>query len=254
MIAENYKDELKKIISDLMNGKTENAQKRVNELYSYKPVRLLWQVAQFWLTASGGDWIGGFNNISKYFMQGLSCDGAEEFIDLHKRYINVLGRQEELRHLNYAYGNDEARRLEEDLLEKALQEYYRQKTEYNLSVVMQKYLNVEERIVFLIIRMWLVNSGYIQDDNNEEWYYKEKNYDYLKELVLNSNTAFILIEDKKNRIMCNLLAEILYKFGHLVYILAEPIEIEGTNVHADEVLQICLDNVQCYEESVTLPV
>ena len=72
--------------------------------------------------------------------------------------------------------------------------------------------------------------------------------------MLQSNDACLFIEEEKNQLSCNLIAMLLHLLGHPVYILANPMEFEGVDIHSEEVLRVCFENIQQYEDSIVIPV
>lgn len=249
-----YIDELYCLMDKLNEGEIESVEERLKELYHYKPVRLLWHVIYANVCLAKGNPVKGWEEASPYCWPGLHNLGTEEFIRFHRAIEEYWGFYEELRHLNYVYGNEREKAVEVERLHMAMENYMQKRTVECLAEVMQGYLNVEQMVIFYIVRMKLVQEGYICNDDKNAWYYQKKNYNYLEEKVLYSKDSFLLVENDDNAAECNLLAMLLHEFGHPVYILTQPVNIENASVHSDAVLQICLENIQVFEEYTAIPV
>lgn len=254
MTKQDYELRLKEIISELQAGRTEGIAEQLEELYAYKPVRLLWYVARGWLSLVTGEAKAIEDVIPSYYCKSIPNEGLKEWQELHQKMVHSFGTEEEQRHLNYLYGDLNEKEIEEKRLEEALHKYFEEQKAEQLAVVMQDYLNIEEKVLFYLVRMFLIKSGFIKEDNKTAWYHKEKNFGYLEERVLHSNDACLFIEEEKNQLSCNLMAMLLHQLGHPVYILANPMEFEGVDIHSEEVLRVCFENIQQYEDSIVIPV
>lgn len=254
MTEEEYILKLKSIITQIQNKQVETVEAELMELYKYKPVRLLWYVAHAYLLYMQENPERGLHEMIPYCMESLCYLGVKEFVQ-YKIDVAQFGNNEiELQRIAYLHGNKEIRADEEKKLEVLFQNIFDKNTKNQFFQLMQQYFMIEEKVVFLIFRMYLKQSGLIKEDDRNAWYYKEKNYDYLEEKVLHSQEAFLLIEEEKNGKECNLLAMLLHELGHPVYILAKTMEVENVDIHSEDILNVCLENVQAYEESIVIPV
>lgn len=252
MTQQDYLKKLKTIIKRIRSGENELIQEELMELYNYKPVRLLWHIAYGELMVAQGKSEEAWKKVRGYYHDGLDYSGIEERESLHRDVLEKNGNN--IKMLEYRYGKQDICKEIENRLEKVFFEYVENVSLENLEKLMMEYYTTENCIVFLIIRMKLLNLGYIKDDDKNEWYYKITNYDYFEKVILNPKQAIILVEDSKNSKECDLISGILHEFGHKVYILSQPEFIENMTLHTKAVTELCIENRKVYEDAVVIPI
>ena len=253
MTEKEYIQRLKTIIQNIKSGAFEDTEKELKDLYAYKPVRLLWHVAYGELLNAQEKRTEGWRQSESSCWNGLFYAGVEEQRDLQKVIAEKKKNQIEIEKLNYRFANYEQKKLMEKEIEKKFLSYLEAGSLNALEELMQQYYITVENLVFLLIRMKLIKQGAIKEPNKEAWYYKLKNYDYLEEKILHSKEMIILVQDGTNQKECDLLAGILYEFGHPVYILLKPEQMESVAIHSEAVTKICLENQQKYEDAIVIP-
>lgn len=254
MTAEAYEAKLIHIMQEIQQGKISEVKEPLKELYHYKPVRLLWHVVNARLLFAENRCEEAWNAVAPYLWDGIDYPGIAEFRQFHSNLLRHRQAFVELKAAEYRYGNKKIRELAEQDLCKTYDLYCEQGTEEALASLMQEYLSVEQRIIFLILRMKLRQTGFISETDKTKWYYAEKNYDYLEEQLMHSEKAVLIIAEEKNQKECDLLAYLLHEMGHPVYLLEQPMFISDTSVHNESVVQVCIDNKKIYEDAIVIPV
>lgn len=250
MTEKEYMQELQEIIAEIKAKKLDNVEERLNVLYDYKPVRLLWYVAKAELLFAKHKPLEGWEQAAPKAWMDISYPGMSELQDYHRRIVSNLKMDEELERINYLYGDSGIYAKANEKLNIAYEEYCKENTDESLHSLMRHYNIVNERMIYYIIQLRLVKSGYL-DENIQ--YFTGKNYDYIKESLLFSKNTFIIVGEETNQKECDLLTDLLNYFGQTVYILAPPIEIEEAEIHSEEVVQVCMDNLQEYPDAMVVP-
>lgn len=254
MIEQEYLKKLQEIIRKIRIGEGKSVQEELMELYNYKPVRLLWNVAYGEWLAAKQKHLEGWNRVSKYYWGGFDYPGVKEAEEFHREILTYLQRTSDIKMLDYRYGDKDTRIRIEKHLEQVFSNYAQEDSLENLRKLMIEYYETENWLVFLLIRMKLCKEGYIKENNKEKWYYKQPNYDYLEQKILYEKGSVILIQDDECLKECDLLSGILHEFGHKVYLLTLPVQMETEMIHTESLAQVCIENQQSYEDAVVIPV
>lgn len=253
--VEEYELYLKKIIKEIQAGEVEEKEKQLEELYNYKPVRLLWYTAKGELLLSQGKISEAWNSVAPYCRNGISYAGTEEFRDFHIRYLKAANAESELERATYYYSSPQKRiQLKREKLEPLYEKYGKEGSIDDLLRLAEQYYRTDNIWMFLLLSMRLNQLGHSLPTSGEEWYYQWENYTYLEEKLLQSREAIILVQDETNRQECDLLCTVLHELGHPVYMLLLPERIDTDMLHTKQLVNICVDNRQEYEDATVLPV
>lgn len=254
MIEEEYLQKLREIIHRIKVGELDFIQEELMALYKYKPVRLLWHVAYGEWLVSQNKHFEAWDQVSKNCWVGLRYRGVKEFSELHRALLAYWQDTEDLKMLDYRYGDKKIRMEKEQQVEQVFSVYVQDSSQENLQMLMMEYYKTENWLMFLMIRNKLCRDGYIKNDNKEAWYYKLFNYDYLEQRVCHIKKSVVLVQEESNQKECDLLSGILHEFENQVYILAQPVLMEIDVLHTEELAKICIENQQVYEDAIVIPV
>lgn len=249
MSPSEYDDELRNTIAQIQRKELDGVRRKLQEMYRYKPVRLLWHVANARLLFAEGKADEALNAVSAYIWPGIDCSGVDEFMKLHMDIVDTDGKKI----LEYRYGGIEERQETESHLDKVFAQYCKRMNHDTLIELMQAYCYAEQRVVYLILLMYLVKQGRFKAVDKGNWVFNETNNGYLYLKLFNENSNVLLVSSEDNQKENDLLAYLLHSMGHNVYILDLPNMFEDVDAHIDEVTQICVDNICQYEDSVVVP-
>lgn len=250
MTEKEYLQELQELIEKIKLKKLDNAEEKLNTLYDYKPVRLLWYVAKAELLFAKKKPLEGWKIATPRAWLGISYPGMKELQDFHRRIFNYWNNQEGLEQINYLYGDSYIHDEKDKELNSIYDIYIHKGTDEALYDLMRHYSIVNQKLIYYIIQLRLIKSGYLKENVK---YFTGKNYDYIKEKLLLSKNTFIIVSEDDNQKECDLLTELLNYFDQKVYILSPPIELEDAQIHTEEVVKICMDNLQQYSDATVVP-
>ena len=254
MIEAEYLQRLRRIIQRVKNGEQNLIQEELMELYQYKPVRFLWHVTYGEWLISQNKHFKAWNQVSKNCWNGLKYEGVKEFSELHRELLMYWQATDDLKMLDYRYGDRKICIEMEQQVEQFFSVYVQDSSQVNLQKLMMEYYKTENRLMFLMIRNKLCRDGYIKNDNKNAWYYKQPNYDYLEQRICHIKKSVVVIQEESNQNESDLLSGILHEFGNQVYILAQPVLMEIDVLHTEELAKICIENQQLYEDAIVIPV
>lgn len=254
MTRTEYIQELNTIIENITLGNIEGVDEKLQELYHYKPVGLLWRVASAQYMLKQGRALEAWNSVAPYTREGIQCPGTLEFEQFQRHLYRYWNADFDLHKMEYDYGEQATRDKMEQKLKEVYDTFCQTETLEDLSLLMNHYLLVEQRVVFLIIRFYLIKCGFLPKEDHSQWYYSLRNNDYLEEKVLDKNTPFFLVADEDCTKECDILAYILHRIGHSVYILTRALPAGDKKMSATQSLELSLANRENYEDAQVIPV
>lgn len=250
MQEQEYIELVRNVRTAIYENKLEEAEIQLQELYKYKPVRLLWFVAMAELRWKQKRYNEVFGSLGTKLELLYNYPGIEEYAEFLDNYMNVQWDEIE-KTRNYAIfsrilGRDRYPYTTE-YLEKAYTQCVENDTDENLYQLMEAYRKNNAMLTQQIIRYWLRKTGYIQE-KKDNYYYKIDNFDYLEEKLLHSKDTFILVQTEENRNECDVIISILHQLEHPVYLLTIPEDAEDISV------ELSLKRGQVYPDATLIPV
>lgn len=248
-----YLDELHKIREKIEADETEGMEEKLQELYQIKPVRLEWFVTTAWLWWKQGrkDQICKLFLGRTYYIEDYS--GMYESFEFWKKVTEEEKNTVWEKRIDAMYSRilkNNIKLYDNTFLTEAYQNYLQEDTQQNLYNLMNAYLSNYDDVIYQLLYYQLLHTGFLKEESSP-WYAEihklDINADYLKEKVMNSRDAFIVIQNEKNQEECDVIISVLNHFDHSVYLLMAPIESNEISV------EWSLQNTECYPDAVCIP-
>lgn len=241
-----------KIISNELYGLDE----KLDELYRFKPVRLLWFITKAELLWKQGKMKESWSMIEDKVMLYSLYPGIDTYIGFHQKWIEFYNIPIESRYLDNLYSRMKGIVNKNDRLEEAFKNCINAEVQNEnkcLDLLMREYIVENQILVQQMIRYQLLHSGYFQNVDRNVWYYNETNYGYLEERLLSTDQEFIIVSDGKNQRECDVLLSVLGYFNKKTFLLLDPIMVDEVN-DLEESMEVSLNNVQSFEDAVSYPI
>lgn len=250
-------------------GKLEEAERLLEQMYAYKPVRLLWFVAKAeYLEKKTKDPIAAIEFLDNKFVFEPGYPGLKECIEFRAPILREHGRLRDAIREEYLYQKTCGKSCHEldERLAQALDEFAEDtENKESLTTLGDAFYHVADLVSNLIVRMEQVRTGVLSKDSQKEWYHQVKNclrnptanFGYLEEKISAEETnTFILIMDEYLNRPLEILGSILGRFGHQVFLLLPPALFETeVQVALDETLAISLEQTEIFPDMrVILPI
>lgn len=254
-----YFEELARIRSLIAEGLLEEAERLLDHMYRYKPVRLLWFVAKAeYIAKKNMDPTGALHYLNdKFFFES----GYPGFDDCMQFRIPILRQYSEMRdgiREEYAYRNvrgEDCGDLEGGLVQ-ALERYAQDSDDKEaLMALGDAFLCTFDVIAYLIVRLEQLRTGALPEDFRGCWFYQTANYGYLEEKIKsNEPNTFILVMDEFMDRELEIIGAILSGFGHKVFQLTPPLSFETeTQIDLKDTVPISLEQAQDFPDMCVIP-
>lgn len=254
MTEKEYLEWIETIRKYISGNHLAQAKKALDELYSYKPVRLLWYVAKAeYILKSGHDPETALKALEKKYFPGADYPGMKECMKVRIKALKKLGRKRDVLRENYCYQKSCGRpcvQLEQELAE-ALERFCdaSENTEA-LAALENAFYHTSDMAAYFIVRMELIRRGYLKKGIADAWVEQIVNYHYLEEqLCIKQGNTFILVMDEYLGRTLEVLGFILNSFGHKVFLLTPPLAFE-TEEQLDlaDTLNISWEQLESYPD------
>lgn len=236
-------DSIKKKIAD---GMLAEAEKELQWLYSYKPVRLPWFIANAELKLKKGEDIEEIlRQIRPEVLYVVyNYPGMEEYLEFLDKIEDHLDSRE-YKHLKYlasvACGRDVTEY--EKRLEDKISCYMEERGREQLAELADALYVVDEMISYLIVRMEQERQNWAGEDAFLLGKVPNSGYLRLKVLKERENTI-VIMRDSQQTDMTGVFARILSQMGHKVFLVDLPVDIEVEEpLPLLQTLDITLDNI-----------
>jgi len=229
MTKEEYYKKIDKALCLIDEGKIEELELCLDELYKYKPVSLKWIIAKARLMFEQNKIEEAWKYIGERVWPFDFYEGCDEY------YQFVVEKSD--------YYNGERARLHYSLMTD--QEYYKEKQEnYKetigrfleqgkdelLEELFWLYFEFEETTMQGVIRCYLESQGV---KVTTDVFSKDEeicNFDYLKEKINGKSESFVIIQTEENQSNCDILVHLLNNLGHRIYLISSPVLSDNISV------------------------
>lgn len=254
MSEEDYFREIEEIRKVISEDKIQEAEERLEKLYAYKPVRILWFLAKAEIVNKKSGPKEAWKVLEDKYNYGLYYPGIEKVKDFHLEFNRRINDLQEVRRLTRIYKSvlGECDKRNEELNE-IYEKYSASEDNFVLEELMWAYFRENQIVVQQIIRIALVNDGFLKHENRDCWFYHEKNFDYLEERMFSKNEYFILLADGTNEAECDVIALMLQSMGNKVLLLTAPYIVDKV-LSAEDSVMYSITNKEIFEDAVVFPV
>ncbi len=265
MTEKEYFVQIKDIRKHISDGSLEYADKRLTEMYAYKPVRLLWFVAKAeYVLAKEGDpaaalkVLDGERYLEKKYFPGEDYPGLKACIKFRINTFRQMGREHDAVREDYCYQRACGKRGSrlENVLAAALTAFAEDSENMRLlSALGDAFYHTADMASYFIVRMTMMRRGLLEQDSRNEWFYQIPNWGYLEErLCADEPQTFILIMDEHLGQVLEVLGFLLHNLGHKVYLLSPPLAFETEErLEPGDTLAVSLDNAVQYPDMRVIP-
>lgn len=257
MTEQQYFDRIHAIRRHISGGNLELAERLLEQMYSYKPTRLLWFVAKAELVLKKEqNPEAALRVLDGKYLLGEDYPGLKECMKFRSKTYRQWGRPDDAAREDYLYQKACGRscaRPEGEVIE-AL-EAVAEDTENGecLQALAGALYRTSDMAAYFIVYMELVRRGLARRE--EHWVHKIANYGYLEEkLTAQEPGTFILVMDDYLDRPLEILGHLLHCFGHQVFLLSPPLafETEG-QVDLKETVPISMEQMERYPDMCVVP-
>lgn len=251
-----YLRDLEDIRKRIRENKLAGVKEELEELYNYKPVRLLWFLTKQEYRNSQGE-IYADECSGKYGVE-IYNSNIDLIFENQKSSMLKVGVVTEYQRVDYisnllsGKGNLS---YEESCLKESKEKFIQMPDDIAATRdLMKNYYISNNPVIFYILRYYLVNvlNGSIGEGETYESI-DFTNYGYLEEKLADKSAAVLISEDKTHD-ECDILSYTLKKIGWEVYIISEPVEVEMEEaVQLKDTLEISLMNQESFEDADVIP-
>lgn len=254
MTEKEYIERIETIRKHIAGNRLSQAEKFLEEMYSYKPVRLLWYVAKAeYILKSEHDPEAALRVLDKRYFPGADYPGMKECMKVRIKALKKLGRKQDVLRENYRYQKSCGRpcvQLEHEL-EEALERFCNDSEDMEaLSALGDAFYHTSDLIAYFIVRMELIRRGCLEKTAAVAWAGQITNYSYLEEQLCakRENTFILAIDECLDRTL-EVLGFILHSFGHKVYLLGPPLTFEtDEQLDLSDTLDISWGQLESYPD------
>lgn len=259
MSEKEYFEAVARIRSYTANGQLEEAERLLDRMYMYKPVRLLWFVAKAeYIQKKTGNPMAALTFLNDKYTFEPGYPGLEECMQFVLPILRQFCEMRDAVRVEYLYRKacgEECHEQEEHLAE--VLEKFAQDPE-NRDVLMalgDAFFHTSDMLSYLIVRLEQLRTGALTEDIREYWFYKNLNYGFLEEKVKSEETnTFILVMDEYLDRSLEILGSLLSGFGHKVFLLIPPLPFEtATQVELKETVAISLEQTEKFPDMCVIP-
>lgn len=257
MTEQQYFDRIHAIRRHISGGNLELAERLLDEIYAYKPTRLLWFVAKAELVLKKEQNPEAALGVleGKYFF-AEDYPGLRECMKLRSKAYKQWGRPDDAVREDYLYQKACGRscaRLEGEAVE-ALEAVAEDAEDgERLRALARALYRTSDMAAYFIVYMELVRRGLARRE--EHWVHKIANYGYLEEkLTARDPGTFVLVMDDCLDRSLEILGHLLHCLGHQVFLLSPPLafETEG-RVDLRETVPVSMEQMERYPDMCVIP-
>jgi len=261
MTEQEYFEQIEKIRKHIAGNHLPWAKALLEEMYAYKPVRLLWFVAKAeYVLKAEQDLEAALKILEGKYFPGADYPGMKECMKFRIKAFKQLGRERDAIRENYRYQKACGRpcaQLDQALAE-ALEDFCGAAENSDaLAALGRAFYHTSDMAAYFIVYQELIRRGCPEKTAADAWVRQITNYGYLEEkLCSKEKNTFILVIDECLGRTLEALGFILHSFGHEVFLLDLPLvfETEG-QVDLADTLEISWDQLERYPDmSVIHPV
>lgn len=249
----------------IAEDKMETAEHLLEQMYAYKPVRLLWFVAkaEYVLRRTGNaddalSILHGESFMNRKFFLDKNYPGLEDCMQFRIKALRQSGAVDDAIREEYSYRKACGENVSalEDALATAIEEFAQDSENAEaLSRLGDAYYHTADMIAFWIVRFEQIRSGIPQKDTKSAWYYQPFNYGYLEEKAASQEAnTFILVTNEDNSRSLEILGFLLSQLGHQVFLLIPPLSFE-TEAQLDlkDTISISLEHMEAFPDLCVIP-
>lgn len=259
MTEREYFSSIARIRAHTAAGELEEAERLLDRMYMYKPVRLLWFVAKAeFIVKKNADPPGGINYLNDKFQFIPGYSGLDECMEFRLPILRQYCETRDAIREEYAYrkvrGEDCS--AQEDALARALEQYARDSEDKEaLMALGDAFYHTFDLIAYLIVRLEQLRTGALPEDFRGYWFYQIANYGYLEEKIKSDRpNAFILMMDGHLDRELEIIGTILSGFGHEIFLLTPPLVFETEErVELKDTVAISLEQTEHFPDMRVIP-
>lgn len=231
MTEKEYMERIEAIRRQIAGNQLSQVKDRLEEMFSFKPVRLLWYVAKAeYILKSEHDPEAALSVLDKKYFPGADYPGMKECMKVRTKALKLLGRNHDVLRENYLYQKSRGGtcvRPERDLSETIERFCDVPEDTEALAALGAAFYHTSDLISYFIVREELIRRGYTELPDEGAWVGQIANYGYLREkLHAEQENVFILVMGESLDRTLEVLGFILHSFGHKVFLLTPPLSFE----------------------------
>jgi len=261
-----YMAELKAIKRQIRQGNYEESKKRLDALYSYKPVRLAWfDVKAKYLLKAENDPGAALHTLAgtRYTIAGMhhlyeDYPGFRECMRNKTDAYRMLGRDLEAIWTEYcckrACGKNDS--YPEKELMRIIDQYAEDTENVEILEALGKaYINAGDAVSYLIVSMALARKRSRRPESDSIFFNEFGNFGYLEERIRDtrSNTFILIMDEYQNRSL-EILGNLLFSLGHDIYLFSPPLSFETkTQLELKETVAVSMEQMQTLPDMRIIP-
>jgi len=259
MTEQEYLEQINKIRKHIAGNRLPQAKTLLEEMYSYKPVRLLWFVAKAeYVLKAEHDPEAALKILDKKYFPGADYPGMKECMKFRIKAFKQLGRERDAIRENYQYQKACGRpcaQLDQALAEALEQFCVAAENSDALAALGRAFYHTSDMAAYFIVYKELIRRSYMEETAADAWVGQITNYGYLEEkLCLKKKSTFILVMDEHLSRTLEAVGFILHSFGHKVFLLSPPLSFETEGqVDLKETVPVSMEQMEQYPDMCVVP-
>ena len=259
MPEKEYFKAVAQIRSYTANGQLEEAERLLDRMYMYKPVRLLWFVAKAeYIQKKTGDPVASITFLNDKFIFEPEHSGLEECMQFRLPILRQFCEMRDAYREEYLYRKvcGKECRKQEGYLAEVLEKFAQDPENRDVLMALgDAFFHTSDMCSYLIVRLEQLRTGALAEDIREYWFYQRHNYGYLEEKMKSEETnTFILVMDEYLDRSLEILGSLLSGFGHKVFLLIPPLPFETeAQIELKETVAISLEQAEKYPDMCVIP-
>lgn len=257
MTEQEYFERVEAVRRHISGGRLETADRLLEELYAYKPVRLLWFVAKAeYVLRKDQDPEAALKILDGKFFLGEDYPGLRECVKFRSKVYKRLGRRDDAARENYLYQRACGRSCVQpdgqaiEALEAVAEDPENGEALLALAGALYR---VSDMAAYLIVCLELIRRGLLE--RVEPWVSQIRNYRYLEERIAGTEPGtFILVMDGYLDRSLEILGHLLHCAGHRVFLISPPLafETEG-RVDLKDTVAVSVQQMERYPDMCVIP-